>query len=329
MNDKKNPFGVLEFFHWNHAWNKYKYNNTDTIKKSVALLKEAGIGIVRLDFLWSDIEPFQGKLNFSKYDDIVTILTDNGVEILGILNYSTDWASPDKKWNSPSTDNGMFINYVTEVVKRYKDKVSYWEIWNEPDSHIYWSPQDGLKQYCSLLKDSYKKIKEIAPQSIVLNGGLANGPASVNRLYDNGAKDYFDVMNIHIFDSPLIEGSSVRVLSQIRLTEKIMRRNNDSDKPIWITELGCPGVAPGIKTKDWWMGKNPSEEEQAAWLKEVYAKILKETQVERIFWAFFRDCKDHWKDGVDYLGLIRWDFSAKPAFAEYKKIISSWNNLQR
>ena len=33
---------------------------------------------------------------------------------------------------------------------------------------------------------------------VVLNGGLAQGLASVNKLYDNGAQGSFDILNIHI-----------------------------------------------------------------------------------------------------------------------------------
>ncbi|MCX5712237.1 MAG: hypothetical protein NTY47_04080, partial [Candidatus Omnitrophica bacterium] len=66
------------------------------------------------------------------------------------------------------------------------------------------------------------------------------------------------------------------------------------------------------------------EREQAEWVKNVYTNLLKEKPVERVFWAFFRDTNKHWNDGTDYLGIIRWDFSAKPAFKAYKKCVDDW-----
>ncbi|MCM8757480.1 MAG: beta-galactosidase [Candidatus Omnitrophica bacterium] len=324
--DPDSPFGVLEFLHWNHSWNNYKYAKEEDLKKVVSLIKEAGIGWVRFDFLWSDIEPQDNIFEFEKYDRIVDELVKNNINILGILHYSADWASSCGRWNCPPQDNQLFIDYVKKTVGRYKEKVKYWEIWNEPDSGIYWDYQyqDGLKTYCKLLKEVYLAIKEIDPLAKVLNGGLTN-LSSIEKLYQNKIKEYFDILNIHIFESPLNLGSEKRLLSSVRLVYKIMRRNADENKKIWITEIGCPGVR-NRRIKNWWMGKNPSEKEQARWLEVVFKELLKHQAVDKVFWAFFRDCKDHFQDGVDYFGLIRWDFSKKPAFFALKRFISSWRN---
>lgn len=109
-------------------------------------------------------------------------MSKNKINILGILNYSTDWAS-GRGWNYPPEDNKLFVDYALKVVNRYKDKIKYWEVWNEPDSHTYWAKQDGLKSYCVLLKDVYIALKKLDPECKILNGGLANGMLSVNRLY--------------------------------------------------------------------------------------------------------------------------------------------------
>ncbi|MCX5714307.1 MAG: cellulase family glycosylhydrolase [Candidatus Omnitrophica bacterium] len=146
----ENPFGVLEFLHWNHSWNNHKYATHEDLEKAVRLMREAGVGIVRMDFLWQDIEPQPGEFHFEKYDFIVDLLRDNDIGILGILDYTSDWASPQGKWNYPAKNDRKFIDYARKVVGRYQDKVKYWEIWNEPDSHTYWEPQDGLVAYCAL-----------------------------------------------------------------------------------------------------------------------------------------------------------------------------------
>jgi len=318
------PFGVLEFLHWSHPWNNYKYSKKTDLLKAVKLMREAGVGIVRMDFLWSDIEPQEGRFDFGKYDYIVELLNKNKIETLGILHYSTDWVSSCGKWNCPPSDNRIFVNYAVRVIERYKDKIKYWEVWNEPDSSTYWMPQDGLKSYCALLKEVYLAAKKVDPDCKILNGGLANGAGSINRLYDNQAKDYFDILNIHIFESPLNYNSIKAVSAYVKLAYKIMSRNGDADKKIWVTEIGCPGVKKGQKAKNWWMGRNPGERQQADWLKSVYTELIKEKSVGKIFWAFFRDCKGHWDNGVDYFGLVRWNFSKKPAFLAYRKCFLNW-----
>lgn len=322
---KENPFGVLEFLHWNHSWNNYQYPDRQTLEKAISLMKEAGVGSVRIDFIWQDIEPSRGKVDYSKYDALVDLLYRNNIQILGLLDYTADWASPAGQWNYPDSDNALFVKYASGVVQRYKDKVKYWELWNEPDSHTYWNPQDGLKSYVGLLKEVYVALKKIDPYCRILNGGIANGLTSVNHLYDNGAQGYFDIMNIHIFETPLDHSAIKRANAFVRLTKKIMARNGDSQKKIWVTEIGCPGVKRGTGVKNWWMGNNPSEKDQARWVSEIYDNLLKEKSVGMVFWAFFRDTNDHWKNGTDYFGLVRNDFSKKVSFEAYKEAYQKWS----
>ena len=132
------------------------------------------------------------------------------------------------------------------------------------------------------------------------------------------------ILNIHIFESPLNPGATTRIIPYAKLAKKIMDRNGDSHKKLWITEIGCPGVKSGLKVQNWWTGKNPNERQQAAWVKEVYTKLLSEPVVEKVFWAFFRDTNEFWKNGIDYFGLIRFDFRKKPSFAAYKKCFLDW-----
>jgi hypothetical protein len=327
--DKNNPFGALEFLHWNHDWNNYKYSCKKDYRDVIALMEEGGVGWVRIDFLWEDIEPTPGKFNFDKYDDIVKLVSEHKINILGLLNYSVPWASPNGKWNCPPKNNKLFVNYAGEVIAYFKGRVKFWEVWNEPDSSIYWVNQDGLKSYCTLLKDVYTAAKRVDPNCKILNGGLANGIASVNHLYDNGAKNYFDILNLHIFESPLNPNAIKRVVAYPKLAYKIMTTNDDGHKKIWITEIGCPGVKRGIKVRNWWMGKNPTERQQAEWVKGVFKELLKNKNIKKVFWAFFRDCKKHWDNGIDYLGLVRWDFSKKPSFYAYQKSFQDWENSKK
>jgi len=323
--NQNNPFGVLEFLQWNHSWNSYKYPSQKELEKSVKLMKEAGVGWVRVDFLWEDIEPQQGNFDFAKYDNMVKLLSENNLQILGLLNYTASWAASDGKWNSPPKENQLFVNYATKVIERYKDKVKYWELWNEPDSATYWTRHDGLQSYCQLLREVYLAAKKVDPGCKILNGGFANPRVSTNQIYENGAKNYFDILNVHLFENPLNPSAIKVVASFPKLIHKAMERHGDGAKKIWITEIGCPGVKRGVQTKKWWMDKNPSERQQAEWVKKIYTTLLKDENVEKIFWAFFRDCHEHWETGVDYFGLIRWDFSKKPSFKAYEKCFQNWN----
>ena len=313
--DSDSPFGVLDFLSWDHEWNHGHYNG-DKVEKAAGLMKEAGVAFVRMDFLWSDIEPVRGTFEFKKYDRIVEILSKKGIKILGLLDYNASWSSAH--WND-APNREYYIQFAEQVVKRYKKKIKYWEIWNEPDCKLYWAPQDDMKSYTCLLKEVYPVLKKVDPTCDVLLGGLSqNIPIQLRRIYEYGGRNFFDIVNIHPFADPG-SANAMQMLKGIYLgVYKQMKDNGDAEKPIWFTELGCPGVC-NPKEKGWWFGESPLEEKQAEWVETVYGEPLRWKGVKKIFWAFFRDTPNHFKNGVDYFGLVREDFSKKLGFESYKK----------
>jgi len=82
--DSASPFGVQEPLSWNHAWNSF-HNGGEKLNRSIALMKEAGAGWVRVDFLWRDLEPRRGCFEFGSYDRLVEALSQNGLKVLALL----------------------------------------------------------------------------------------------------------------------------------------------------------------------------------------------------------------------------------------------------
>lgn len=318
--DSESPFGVLDFVAWDHDWNSRHYSG-DKVGRAAALMQDAGVAFVRMDFLWQDIEPRRGSFDFDRYDKIVDTLRARGIQILGLLEYNPDWRGTD--WNA-APDREAYALYVRAVVAHFKDRVKYWEIWNEPDSSFYWQPQDSMKSYTALLKTAYPAVKEADPTAVVVLGGLAQQHSiNLKRIYANGGGDSFDVVNIHPFVDPKLPNAIAMVNGVYKGVYKVMQANNDAAKPIWFTELGAPGN-DDAGAKGWWLGKNPTEAEQAAWVTKIYTECPKWPGVQKVFWAFFRDTPDHFKNGVDHFGLIHENFSKKPAFDAYKRAVAAW-----
>jgi polysaccharide biosynthesis protein PslG len=317
MNSDKSPFGALAFLSWNHPWNENHFPLAD-VRRATQLMNEAGIGWVRMDFLWSDLEPEAGRFSFERYDQIVNVLRETGLNVLGVLHYNPGWRPGS--WNqAPESD--AYLRYAEAVVKHFQDSVHAWEIWNEPDHPVYWQPQDGLAAYASLLKRAYPVIKGANPNARVLMGGLSQQwPENIDKLYRLAGAGSFDIVNIHPFVSPLDLQAFETLQTQHQAILDVMQRHDDTKKPIWITEIGCPGVPSGLAVKDWWLGQNPTEAQQADWVEKIYSTLPRWKNVEKVFWAFFRDTPQHFKDGVDYFGLVREDFSKKPAFEVYRRI---------
>jgi len=315
--DSDSPFGVLDFLSWNHDWNHYHYI-PESLEKALDLMREAGVGFVRMDFLWSDIESTRGTFDFKKYDLIVDSVSRRGIKILGLLLYSPAWKG--ELWNqAPAPD--LFTRYAREVVRRYRDRIKHWEIWNEPDHATYWQPQDALRSYSLLLKQVYPILKEEDPTSVIHMAGLSQPlPFSLKNIYEQAGKDSFDVVHIHPYVNPLMPSALDDLSSLYQTVRKTMEYYGDEDKAIWFSELGCPGMQNPGSTADWWLGTNLSEEQQAEWIHRVYGAPLRWENLQKVFWAFFRDTEDHFKTGVDSFGLIRKDFSTKPSFTAYQAL---------
>ncbi len=311
----ESPFGVLDFLAWNHDWN-HKHYPPEKVEQAAALMKEAGVGWVRMDFLWNDLEPEAGRFDFARYDATVNALSKNGVSVLGLLCYNAGWSN--KKWNA-APDRARFVAYAQATVRHFKDRVRHWEVWNEPDVATYWDPQDGMKSYGALLRETVAAIRKEDPAARVLMGGLAT-PAgdALDRLYREAGKEAFDAVNIHPFIDPLRQDPLVALKEVVDKVRKTMESHGDGAKEIWLTEIGCPGMKDPRAAGAWWLGRNTTEDEQARWVKSVYGEPLKWPGVKKVFWAFFRDTPKHFHSGVDSFGLVRGDFSRKPAFDAYR-----------
>jgi hypothetical protein len=317
--DSDSPFGVLEFLEYNHDWNHYQYNSAEKLEKAASLMQEAGVKFVRITFIWSDIEPQEGSYAFQKYDKLLDLMGRHHIKVLPILAYNSRVVT----WNDPP-DEARYVAYVKAAVRRYKDKIKYWEIWNEENIPKYWSRQDDLQQYTHLLKAVYPVIKTEDPGAQVLLGGLTgdDAPMALGYIYKNGGKGYFDVMNFHPFVNPLLPNALQEMRTVYGHVRTVMANYGEGEKPIWITEISCPGIPEGVASKGWfeYLGRSPTEAEQAKWVETVYGELLSWKGVKKVFWAGFRDTNDSFHDDVDYIGLIRNDFTKKPAFEEYKKL---------
>ena len=105
-----------------------------------------------------------------------------------------------------------FATWAGAVAARYGTKgVQYFEIWNEPNLAVFWSPTPDPAAYTADLKAAYAAIKAADPSAVVLSGGLA--PAEndgtdidprtfLQDMYADGAKGSFDGLGFHPYSYP-------------------------------------------------------------------------------------------------------------------------------
>jgi hypothetical protein len=93
----------------------------------------------------------------------------------------------------------------------------------------------------------------------------------------------------------------------------VMSAHGDGDKKIWATEWGAPTGGPANSGF-------VSEAVQASQVTEAYKMFGSYSWAGPLFVHTFRDDGTTTTTRENFFGLIRWDFSPKPAYAAYKAL---------
>ena len=285
--DERSPFGIV------CPW-------TD-IGQTGARWTRCGAGATEL-VNWPGMEPVKGKIDFTKAD-----AEWNGWDVkeklfpLPILGYTAPWASRvPGKIDYPPKDLADWENWVHACADHFQGRVKFWEVSNEPNIEFF---QGSMTDYANLLKTASVAVKRGDPNACMLFGGTAGVDLEfVRHAYEVGCGPYFDVMSVHPYqwDPTFNDGWFTEKLTNMR---KLMDSYGDTDKRIWLTELGWA-------TSD----KRITPEIQARLLVQTYvtALSLEYLGVDKIFWFSAKD----W-GGPGY-GIYNDDSSKKPAWFAYK-----------
>jgi hypothetical protein len=293
-----NPYGANFFLdreveHWKQI-------------KTLGMASAAGIGWIKQQFSWEEIEPERkGEFDWAKYDRFVDLAERYGMQIIARLDRPPDWTRQDNQFKTrPSDDLDDYGDFVHAFVRHYRGRVRYIQIWNEPNLTAEWGFQrvDAVA-YTDLLEVAYRRAKEADPNVVVLSAPLAitledasmrgnhNDLVFLEEMYQAGAGNFFDILSANAFglDLPPEDppGPDVLNFRRVELQREIMERYGDGGKPIWINEYGW-NAPPVSFPEDLLTWERVTEEEQA------------EYTVRGIAWA-----REHWP----WLGVVNiWYF---------------------
>ncbi len=322
--------------------------NAKELDKKLSELTTLGVGWVRFDMQWEEVQP-KDSLHFewSRVDRVIKALDAHNLRPLPILGYTPKWArlpecvNSDKCAPANITQFGIFAR---EAAKRYSSQgVHVWEIWNEPNLKAFWRPEANVSLYAELLKESYVSIKSLDSSAIVMTGGM--GPSDtkggsiaprdfLKQLYEQGARPYFDVVGYHPYSFPVtaltVESWSgwSQMIDTNPSLRSIMQENGDAGKKIWITEVGAPTGGPGAMATldDFNYSQHPdhvSEELQVGIFKDAVLQYEKYDWVGPLFWYTYKDLGVSKNTNENFFGLVRYDGSKKPAYEVFKNMIAS------
>lgn len=264
-------------------------------EQTMTYVDDAGFGAVRIQALWSQMEPVPGQYDFRALERLLTVSERHHKRVLVSIVRSPHWALPEGEEEGIPVDTAPFEAFMQALTAEFGGRVDGWEIWNEQNLAFETGGFVDAGRYVELLKAGYVGAKAGYSQATIVFGGLT--PTGVNdptiaiddaiylqQIYDyNGGevKNYYDALGAHPGsnnnspdhfwpDNPGPDGWTDHRSFYFRRIEDIravMVANGESHKPIWVTEFGwtTANQAPGYE-----YGNDNSEAEQAAYLTRAF-----------------------------------------------------------
>jgi hypothetical protein len=210
----------------------------------MARMKEAGAAWCRANPIWPVIETKQGERDWWMMDYFVESADDAGIDLMLQIQ---DYPEMHLYGTNEAAKLKAYERFLRDVVRRYKSRVKHWQIENEVTSLN--SGFGKTEEYIPVLQTAYRAIKAEDSSAKVILAGLGSNLveplvwesdsrdarkvyARIRDLIDK-AKDYFDILDLHIYHNPQ------HVAAKIKLYQDLLQ-SLGLRKPIWISELGGP-----------------------------------------------------------------------------------------
>lgn len=292
----------------------------------------AGIGWVRVDFVWAVVEPEPGVERWRIYDELVAAARARNLHVLALIGYTPAWATDGSAISGVPRRVSDWSDFCYRAASRYRGAIDSWEIWNEPNLPRFWS--GSRTAYVErILEPAARAIHAANPDARVggpaLAHHVANGRDWHGWLFEvlREAGDELDFVTHHLYD--LDDGARVleRLVGETRFgadptrwgevepsVREVLTRAG-FDREVWLTETG-------------WVTTRLDESRQAT----AYARFLDRwlTGVETPAWpakTFFYELQDDRDPGVPKYGLLRVSGRPKPAYGVLRDFIAGWTGL--
>jgi polysaccharide biosynthesis protein PslG len=295
--------------------------------KEAAWMGTSGVGTVRINLVWSWVQPNNPEgYDWSHYDQVIGNAARNGIQVLPTIYGSPAWVAARQNYPPSGWSISYFRDFVHAAAQRYGARgtfwaehpeiprlpIRWWQFWNEVSSPNFWTARPNAKQYVNLLRVFHSGIKSADPSAKIVLAGLFPMPYAaggipykryLRSIYKHHGAPYFDAAAIHPYGaSPAI---SVRRVHWMR---RIMNSFGDTHTPIWVTEIGwaSAGVASTFTV---------SPEQQADYLQQTFealTKARKRLDIAGAIWFSFRDQSGPW--WLDNAGMFTAWLKPKPAY---------------
>ena len=254
-------------------------------EKAYDKVAELGIKWVRIQSGWQKTEKEKGVYDFEWIDKIIDNLLKRGLQPWVCLCYGNELYDELAKsvfgavgCHPVYTDEqrNAWLNYVKAFVNRFKGKISYYEIWNEPDGSWCWKPGVNATELGEFTAETAKIIKDTNSEAKVIGGAVCfREIAYLNEAFASGMGEYIDYVSYHQYtpDESL-------VFERVKMLKSLVSKYNPKIEIIQ-GESGSPSRSDGrgaLRVGAW------TEEKQA---KQLARRIIADLITDVYFTSYF------------------------------------------
>jgi hypothetical protein len=286
---------------------------------------------LRVDINWATIQDHgPTSYNWAPIDRVVQGATARGLKVLGTIGYTPGWARPAGTAATHNPGPVQYAAFAAVATRHYAAMgVHSYEVWNEPNQSGAWTPKPDPAAYTQLLRAAYPAIKGADPRATVVTGGTGPAPNDgtqiapldfLNAVYASGGAGSFDAVAHHPYTFPANPGEAqawspwYQMYGTAPSLRSLMIAHGDGAKKIWATEFGAPTSGPS--------GSYVSEAVQASMVTRAISEWRTYPWAGPLFFFQGRDLYPNADSRENFFGLLRYDFSPKPAYAAYQAAVA-------
>ncbi|MCB9159163.1 MAG: hypothetical protein H6644_04780 [Caldilineaceae bacterium] len=223
-------------------------------------LRDAGVGWVRLRVDWATVEPQPGRFDWRSADARIDDIVAAGMAPVLVLDGSPAWAraprdrAPVDNPLAPPADFADFAAFGAAAAQRYGDRVTFYQIWDEPNVAPHWGDRHiEPVHYTQLLRVATRAIRAADADAVIIGAALApttdRGHTAMDevrflqRMLAAGARESLDAVAVQPFGFGATPGDARRridVLNAQRaaLLRRTLAAAGAADLPIIAARFG-------------------------------------------------------------------------------------------
>lgn len=261
---------------------------------------------------WGDLQPGVDKWTFERLDFALSLASQSGYnDLILTLGRTPAWASqrPTEKSfygpgaAAPPRDLADFSRYVRTVAQRYRGRIQWYEIWNEPASGGMYT--GTIEQMVQLTRAARQEVLAADPAARIICPSPAKRVSLewYGQFLAAGGGNHCDVMGYHFYTDSRQPEERLRLIREV---QALLAKHGQGAKPLWDTEsglnIGRTRELPPEVARD--------DAHLARWLILTWA-----SGVERFYWYAW----DH-----DTQGFVHPDGNVRSNAIQAYRQVQSW-----